>query len=39
LTRQQAYVLCSVAVDLHINQTVDAPNVWMAATVLTGLFK
>ena len=31
LTREQAYVLASVAVDLRIGQLVDAPNVGVTA--------
>lgn len=31
LTRQQAYVLCSVAVDLQINEVVNQPNVVVSA--------
>ena len=30
-TPQQAYALCSVAVDLRISQVVDAPNVLVSA--------
>ncbi len=30
-TRQQAYALCSVAVDLRISQTVDVPNLLVSA--------
>jgi formamidase len=29
--RQQAYALCSVAVDLRISQTVDVPNLLVSA--------
>jgi hypothetical protein len=39
-TRQQAYVICSVAVDLKISQVVDAPNMLVSAflpeTIFTG---
>jgi acetamidase/formamidase len=33
LTREEAYVLCSVAVDLKISEIVDAPN-WIVAAYL-----
>jgi acetamidase/formamidase len=33
LSREEAYVLCSVAVDLKISQIVDAPN-WMVSAYL-----
>ncbi len=39
LTREQAYILCSVAVDLHISQLVDVPNVAVAAILDLGVFK
>lgn len=39
LTRQQATALCSVAVDLRISQTVDAPIVLVSAMVRTGIFE
>jgi formamidase len=38
LTRQQAYLLCSVAVDLKIIQLVDLPNVMVSAHVPTDIF-
>lgn len=38
-TRQQAYALCSVAVDLRISQIVDAPNVLVSAIVPTDIFE
>jgi formamidase len=38
LTRLQAYVLCSVAVDLKITQLVDLPNVMVSAHVPTDIF-
>jgi formamidase len=38
-TRQQAYALCSVAVDLHISQIVDVPNVLVSAMVPTDIFE
>lgn len=33
LTREEAYILCSVAVDLKINEVVDAPN-WVVSAYL-----
>ena len=33
LGREQAYVLCSVAVDLRISEIVDAPN-WIVSAFL-----
>lgn len=33
MTRQQAYVLCSVAVDLQINEVVNYPNVVVSAVL------
>jgi len=33
LSREDAYVLCSVAVDLKISQVVDAPN-WIVSAFL-----
>ena len=39
LTRNQAYILCSVAVDLHIAQVVDVPNVSVVAILDLGVFK
>jgi acetamidase/formamidase len=33
LSRQEAYVLCSVAVDLKISEVVDAPN-WIVFAYL-----
>ena len=38
LTRQQAYTLCSVAVDLRISQIVDVPNVSVSAFLSLGVF-
>lgn len=32
-TREQAYVICSVGVDLHISQVVDVPNVVVSAVL------
>jgi formamidase len=37
-TRQQAYVICSVAVDLKISQAVDVPNVLVSAFLPLGIF-
>ncbi len=33
LSREQAYVLCSVAVDLRISEIVDVPNPWSPRSV------
>jgi formamidase len=38
LTRQQAYALCSVAVDLRIAQTVDVPNFIVTALLPLDIF-
>jgi acetamidase/formamidase len=38
LTREEAYVLCSVAVDLKISEVVDAPNWLVSAFLPKGLF-
>jgi acetamidase/formamidase len=38
LTREEAYVLCSVAVDLKISEVVDAPNWLVCAFLPKGLF-
>jgi formamidase len=37
-TRQQAYVICSVAVDLKVSQVVDIPNVLVSAILPLGIF-
>jgi len=37
-TRQQAYVICSVAVDLKVSQVVDVPNVLVSAFLPLGIF-
>ncbi len=37
-TRQQAYALCSVAVDLRIAQTVDVPNFIVTALLPLDIF-
>jgi formamidase len=39
LTRQQAYVLTSVAVDLNIAQVVDVPNLGVTAILNRDVFK
>jgi formamidase len=39
LSREQAYVLCSVAVDLHISQVVDVPNYVVTAILDLGVFE
>lgn len=38
LTREQAYIICSVAVDLRIGQLVDAPNVGVTAILPLDIF-
>jgi formamidase len=37
-TRQQAYVICSVAVDLRISNVVDVPNYVVSALLPEGIF-
>ena len=37
-TRMQAYVICSVAVDLRISNAVDLPNVMVSALLPLGIF-
>jgi formamidase len=37
-SRQQAYVICSVAVDLRISQAVDVPNVIVSAFLPLDIF-
>jgi formamidase len=37
-TREQAYVLCSVAVDLRISNVVDVPNYVVSALIPEGIF-
>jgi formamidase len=37
-SRQQAYALCSVAVDLRISQTVDVPNLLVSALLPLDIF-
>lgn len=39
LTRQQAYMLSSTAVDLHINQLVDVPNFLVSAFLHLDVFR
>ncbi|MEZ5740516.1 MAG: acetamidase/formamidase family protein [Burkholderiaceae bacterium] len=38
-SREQAYVICSVAVDLRISNAVDLPNVTVSALLPTGIFE
>jgi formamidase len=38
-TPQQAYALCSVAVDLRVSQVVDVPNVIVSAVLPLSIFK
>ena len=38
LTREQAYILCSVAVDPRIGQLVDAPSVGVTAILPLDVF-
>jgi len=38
LTREQAYILCSVAVDLRIGQVVDVPNFIITAVLNLNVF-
>jgi len=37
-TPQQAYAICSVAVDLKISQLVDVPNMLVPAFLPEGIF-
>jgi formamidase len=39
LTAEQAYVLCSTAVDLAIEEIVDMPNWVVSATLPLALFR
>ena len=39
LTREQAYILCSVAVDLRIGQVVDVPNYTVSAVLPLTVFE
>ena len=38
LTREQAYILCSVAVDLRVGQVVDVPNYVITAVLNLDVF-
>ena len=38
LSREEAYILCSVAVDLKISEIVDAPNWIVSAFLPEGVF-
>jgi formamidase len=38
-SRQQAYIICSVAVDLKISNVVDLPNVTVSAFLPEGIFR
>ena len=38
-SREQAYVLCSVAVDLRVSNVVDVPNVTVSALLLEAIFR
>jgi formamidase len=38
-TREQAYILCSVAVDLHVSQIVDIPNYTVSAFLPLSIFE
>jgi formamidase len=37
-SRQQAYAICSVAVDLKINEVVDVPNFVVSAVLPLDIF-
>jgi formamidase len=37
-SREQAYVICSVAVDLKVSNVVDVPNVVVSAILPEGIF-
>jgi formamidase len=37
-SREQAYIICSVAVDLRISNVVDVPNVTVSALLPEGIF-
>jgi acetamidase/formamidase len=39
LTREEAYILCSVAVDLKLSEVVDAPNWVVSAFLPLALFE
>jgi formamidase len=38
-SREQAYVICSVAVDLRVSNVVDLPNVTVAALLPEAIFQ
>jgi formamidase len=38
-TREQAYIICSVAVDLRISNVVDVPNVTVSAFLPEDIFQ
>ena len=38
-TREQAYIICSVAVDLKISNAVDLPNVTVSAFLPEDIFE
>jgi formamidase len=38
-TREQAYILCSVAVDLKVSSVVDVPNMVVSAFLPEGIFQ
>jgi len=38
-TREQAYILCSVAVDLRVSSVVDVPNMVVSAILPEGIFR
>ena len=38
LSREQAYILCSVAVDLKVSEIVDAPNWIISASLPETIF-
>jgi len=38
-TKEQAYVICSVAVDLRVSNVVDVPNVTVSALLPEDIFQ
>jgi formamidase len=38
-TREQAYIICSVAVDLKVSNVVDVPNVVVSAVLPEAIFQ
>ena len=38
-TRQQAYAICSVAVDMRVSELVDVPNYAVSAILPTTIFR